>query len=138
MKAILIVKEKPSLIKFMHLMLDQYRLIEANTAEEALLLFLDNDQKVDLLVANVTLPKGSGIYLALLLRSKIPILPVILTSRYPVSAWTDQESSDLKRLGSQSVVILPAPFQDLIFYTAVCELLGTGPSEKVKTAWFSP
>jgi CheY-like chemotaxis protein len=137
-KTVLILKGKPSLIKFMRLMLDQHRLIEANTAEEALLLFIGRDQRIDLLVANVKLPKGSGIYVARLLRSKIPTLPVILTSRYLVKAWTDQESADLKRLGSQSVVVFQEPFQDLTVYNAVCELLGTGASEKAATAWPSP
>jgi hypothetical protein len=129
------LKGKPSLIKFMRLMLDQHRLIEAKTAEEALLLFIDNDQRIDLLIANVTLPKGSGIYVALLLRAKIQTLPVILTSRFPVRAWTKQESTDLERLGSESVVLFQEPFQDLAFYNSVCQLLQAGPSGKAAIAW---
>jgi DNA-binding response OmpR family regulator len=122
----------------MRLVLDQYRLIEANTAEEALLLFIDHDQQIDLLVASLALPKGSGIYVALLLRSKIPDLPVILISKYPTWAWSAQDSADLKRLGSQSVVTLHAPFRDGLMSSAVCALLGTGASEKVATARPSP
>jgi hypothetical protein len=137
-KTVLMLKGKPSLIKFMRLMLDQHRLIEAKTAEEALLLFIDSDQRIDLLIANVTLSKGSGIYVALLLRSKLQTMPVILTSRFPVSAWTKQESADLKRLGSESVVVFQEPFQDLAFYNSVCELLRAGTSEKAAMAWPSP
>jgi DNA-binding response OmpR family regulator len=135
MKTVLILKEKSSVVRVMHLILDQYHLIEAKSAEEALLRFIDNDQQIDLLVANVTLPKSSGIYLALLLRAKIETLPVILISRYPARAWTDQEADDLKRLGSQSVVVLQEPFNNRLFTDAVRELLGTGASGKAATAW---
>jgi len=135
MKTVLVLEKKPTLIKFMRLGLNQCRLIEANTVEDALLLFIDNDQQIDLLVANVTLRKSSGIYVAMLFRSKLETLPVILTSRYPVNAWTGQESVDLKRLGPQSVLVFQEPIQQLTFNRAVRELLGTGISEKATTAW---
>jgi CheY-like chemotaxis protein len=136
MKTVLVLKGRPPLIKSMRLVLNQYRLIEANTAEEALLLFIEHDQQIDLIVASVTLPKSSGIYVALLLRSKIPDLPVILTSKYPMGVWSEQNSADLKRLGSQSVVILHPPFQDELLSEVVCELLGAGAAEKAATAPF--
>ena len=70
----------------------------------------DHGRRIDLLIADVTLPTSSGIQVALLLRSKIPALPVILTSGYPVHDWSDGDLADLGRLGANSVVILSKPF----------------------------
>jgi two-component system cell cycle sensor histidine kinase/response regulator CckA len=97
MKTLLLLEDESSVTKLQRNMLKQYRVIEARSAEEALHLFLDHQGQVDLLVADVTLPTSSGIQVALLLRSKIPSLPIILTSGYPVSSWSDLEFSDLDR-----------------------------------------
>lgn len=115
-------------------MLKQYSLIEAVSAEEALRLFTEHGRQVDLLVADVTMPISSGIQVALLLRSELPNLPVLLTSGYPVCAWSDRDSADLRRLGSKSVTILEKPFRAEVLRSAVCELIGTPPAEKVRTA----
>jgi hypothetical protein len=79
------------------------------------------------LVADVTLPAHSGIQVALLLRTAIPDLPVILTSSYPVSDWSDRDSDDLGRLGVRSMAILPKPFQAQILLKTVHELTGGAP-----------
>jgi hypothetical protein len=42
------------------------------TAEQAVRLFVDHGRQIDLLVADVALPRRSGIYVALLLRAEIP------------------------------------------------------------------
>ena len=134
MKTLLVLEDDSSVMMILRLMLEQYSLIEASTAEQALRLFTDGGRKIDLLVADVTLPTGSGIQVALLLRSEVPDLPVILISGYPVSAWSDRDSADLERLGSRSVAILPRPFQGNALSDAVRELIGTVPSEAVRTA----
>jgi FixJ family two-component response regulator len=97
-------------------------------------LFTDVGRKIDLLVADVTLPARSGIQVALLLRVAIPDLPVILTSGYPVSAWSDRDSADLEMLGSRPVTILRKPFQGKALSDAVRELTETAPSESARTA----
>src|SRR5260370_41846289 len=101
-KALLVLEDNPSVMMVLRLMLEQYSLIEASTAEQALRLFIDHGRKIELLVADVTLPTSSGIQVALLLRKEIPTLRVILTSGYPVGAWSDGDSADLVRLGSTS------------------------------------
>src|SRR5260370_40412013 len=108
-KALLVLEDNPSVLMILRLMLEQYNVIEASTAEQALRLFTDVDRKIDLLVADVTLPTSSGIQVALLLRSEVPDLPVILTSGYPVSAWNDRASAGLQRLGSDSGAIPHKP-----------------------------
>ena len=134
MKTILVLEVNASVMMVLRLMLEPYSLIEASDAEQALRLFTDHGRKIDLLVADVTLPRSSGIQVALLLRSEVPDLPVILTSGYPVSAWSDLDSADLERLGSRSVAILQKPFQGSALSDAVRELIGTVPSEAVGTA----
>jgi CheY-like chemotaxis protein len=134
LKTLLVLEDNPSVMVVLRLMLEQYSLIEASTAEQALRLFTDHGRKIDLLVADVTLPTSSGIHVALLLRSEVPDLPVILTSGYPVNDWSDGDLADLGRLGANSVAILPKPFHGKVLSDAVRELIGTVPSEAVGTA----
>lgn len=115
-------------------MLKQYSVIAAASAEEALRLFTEQDRRVDLLVATVTLPSVTGIQLALLLRSALPSLPVILTSAYPVNTWSDRDCADLGRLGSGSVAILEKPFRYQQVLDAVAELTGALRSGRARTA----
>ena len=122
------------LMELLRHILKQYRLIEAATAEQALRLFEDHDRRIDLLLADVMLPTSSGIQVALLLRSEIPNLPVILTSGYPVRVWAEREAADLKRLGSSSVAILQKPFKTLVLPNTIREMIGIVPLEAVRTA----
>ena len=134
LKTLLVLEDNSSVMMLLRLMLEQYSLIEASTAEQALRLFTDHGRKIDLLVADVTLPTSSGIHVALLLRSKVPDLPVILTSGYPVDSWSERDSADLERLGTSSVAILDKPFQGQALSDAVRDLTGTAPSEAAGTA----
>jgi CheY-like chemotaxis protein len=134
LKTLLVLEDDPSVMMVLRLMLEQYSIIEASSAEQALRLFTEHGRKIDLLVADVTLPTSSGIQVALLLRSEVPDLPVILTSGYPVIAWNDWDSADLERLGSNSVTILQKPFQSQELSNAVRELLAPPRAEETKTA----
>jgi response regulator RpfG family c-di-GMP phosphodiesterase len=134
MKTVLVLEDETSLMKLMRQMLKQYSLIEASTAEDALRLFIEHGRQVDILVSDVTLLKSSGIQVALLLRSEIPDLPVLLTSGYPVSDWTGRDYTDLQRLGSTSVALLSKPFQTHELLTTVRALIGAVPPEMAKTA----
>jgi two-component system cell cycle sensor histidine kinase/response regulator CckA len=134
MKTVLLLEDELSIMKLLRQVLRQYRLMEAATAEEALMLFIDHDHKIDLLVADLTGPMRSGIQVALLLRTRLPALPVILTSEYPVSDWSAQDSADLERLGSTSVTIVPKPFSAKVLTHAVGELLERAPFKAARTA----
>ena len=111
-----------------------YNEIKATPAEEALRVFIEHDRQVSLLVADLSLAKSSGIQVALLLRSVIPALPVVLTSGYSVNAWTERDCADLDRLGSHSVVILQKPFPLQAFLKTVRELIWETQSELARTA----
>lgn len=135
MKTILVLEDEPDVLEFLRAVLKQkYMVIGATDAEQALRLFTEHGRHVDLLVSDVTLPKSSGIQVALLLRSEIPDVPVLLTSGYPVSDWTGRDYADLQRLGSTSVALLSKPFQIHELLTMVRELTGAAPSEIAKTA----
>jgi DNA-binding response OmpR family regulator len=133
MKTLLVLEDDPDVMGFLRLMLEPYRVIEACSAEEAIRLFNAHARQVDLLVADLTLPKSSGVRVAVNLRSKVPNLPVILTSGYPVGAWSDRDSADRERLGSRSITILQKPFQAQELSSAVRELLAPR-AEKTRTA----
>jgi len=89
MKTLLIVDDELVVLKLLGALLKkQYIVLEATTAEEARRLFVEHGQAIDLLVADLTLPTSSGTEVAVSLRSLAPSLPVILTSGYPLNAWS--------------------------------------------------
>jgi two-component system cell cycle sensor histidine kinase/response regulator CckA len=134
MKTILVLEDEPAVLSFLRRMLRDYNLKEATTAEQALQLFIASGRKLDLLLADVTLPVSSGIEVAMLLRSESPILPVILTSGYPVECWSDRKLADLGRLGSHLVTILEKPFSAHVLSGAISALIGTPLPEQARTA----
>lgn len=124
MKRILVLEDEPAVMRLMRSMLTQYDVIEAATAQEALLCSIDAEFKIDLLVADLTLPVSSGVAVARTLRSKLPTLPVILTSGYPVSNWSKRDAGDLEKLGQRSVRVVQKPFQSQTLLRTVQESLG--------------
>jgi DNA-binding response OmpR family regulator len=128
-KTILLLEDEPALLKLLAHALSSYHVIEATTADEALRLFAERGRHVDLLIADVSLPAGSGLRVAFFLRSESQNLPVILTSGYPVSNWSAGDTADLQRLGSRSVEIIEKPFPARALLELVENLLGASPSE---------
>jgi DNA-binding response OmpR family regulator len=131
MSCILVLEDDPFLMTFLRQLLERYTLLEATNAEEAVRQFKDNKRGVGLLIADVSLPTGSGIQVALLLRQENPALPVILTSGYPVDNWGVQEFIDLARLGADSVKIFRKPFQAQHLLNCVRELIGELPEVSI-------
>jgi len=137
MKSILLLEDEPIVMKVLRSILHQYRLLEATSAKQALRLFTDQGHRIDLLIADFTLPISSGIEVAVIIRSELPELPVILTSGYPVGGWigwSDRDIADLEWLGTKSVVLLQKPFRAQILTNTVLSLIGEPLAEKVRTA----
>lgn len=132
MKTLLVIEDDPCVMNFLRCMLTQYNVVEATTAEEALLLFIDRNHQVDLLVADLTLPGMSGIQTALHLRARMPGLPVILTSGYPVNSWSAVDSAGLRMLNSNWLAV-EKPFHAEVLLNAICKLTGTPRSDKDST-----
>jgi two-component system phosphate regulon response regulator PhoB len=131
MKTLLIVEDEPSIMDILRYTLKGYRLIESTTVEEALRLFAQHGRHVDLLLADVTLPKSSGLRVAFFLRAELRDLPVILTSGNPVANWSDTEHEDLERIGPDTVAIVQKPFSPKVILKLVHELLGAASEESM-------
>jgi DNA-binding NtrC family response regulator len=125
MKTVLVLEEEVIVMKLLRIMLKQYSLLPAASAEQALDCFMENQETIGLLIADVSVPGNSGIQVALHLRSHAQDLPVILTSCSPVSAWNAKDSADLEKLGAESVVILQKPFHAQLLMNTVRELVGS-------------
>ena len=95
-KTVLVLEDKPAIMKLLKQALSRYNLIEATATDEALRPFADRGHHVDLLIADVTLPTDSGLRVAFFLRTAVRNLPVILTSGYPVISWSVREEDAAK------------------------------------------
>jgi CheY-like chemotaxis protein len=133
-KTVLVLEDEPLVMKLLLHILKQFNVIAATTGEEALQAFGNLDRPVDLLITDVRLPQLSGIQVALRIRSQRPESPVVVMSGYLANGWRDVDTFDLERLGSQSVVLLPKPFQARALLKAVFGLLGTSVTEISTTA----
>ena len=136
MKTILVVDDEVTLRSPLCqlLQLHGYRTLGAGDEKEALRQFGDNDCKIDLLIADVSLPIGSGVQVAVTLRARVPKLEVILASGYPFHMWRARDYALLGRLGPDSVSILQKPFAAHTLLAAIESLIGEGQSEAARTA----
>jgi two-component system, cell cycle sensor histidine kinase and response regulator CckA len=123
-KTILVLEDESAVMRLFRRVLDGYTILEATTAEEARQRFIENGRHLDLLIADVILPKSSGIHTALLLREASSQLRIVLTSGYPRSMWSDQDAIDLRQLGSDSVVFLQKPFLPTTLLKTVHSCIG--------------
>jgi DNA-binding NtrC family response regulator len=124
MKNILILEDESILSNLLRLVLQGYFVVSTTTAENALCKFIEYDRHFDLLLSDVTISKRSGVQVALILRSELPELKIILTSGYPLSMWSEQDASDLQRLGKDSVTLLMKPFSIQTLLNTVDALIG--------------
>jgi two-component system, cell cycle response regulator CpdR len=123
MKTILILEDDPGLMMLFRQVLKHHDLLEATTAGRAIQLFRDNQSRIGVLIADVRLPAGSGIQVALHFRALTADLPVILTSGYPVANWSRGDTADLIQLGPDSVTILEKPFPALTLVKMVDDVI---------------
>jgi CheY-like chemotaxis protein len=134
-KRVLVLEDEAFVMKLMLQILGQYSVVEATSAEEALLLFIDHNYQIDLLIADLTLPRMSGLQVALHLRTRLPKLAVIVTSGYPACSWSVRDAADLGRLGPALVTVLEKPFRAQVLLEAVQALIEPAqPVERVNTA----
>ena len=133
MKTILVLEDEPSLLNLLHRVLTRhgYTVLEALSPDEAVRQFSNSDRQIDLFIADVSLPGVSGVHIAVLLRSELPDLRVILTSGYPSNAWNSRDTGYLRRLGSDSVDILLKPFAPETLLNAIRGMIGASASESL-------
>jgi CheY-like chemotaxis protein len=133
MQVILLLEDEILLMKLLRRMLMRYTVIEATSAQQAIELFTEYSGRIDCLIADVNLPISSGPELALQLRSMRGELPVILTSGFPVSGWSEKDRADLEKLDSDTVLILQKPFSREAVLSAVVALIGAPESGAMAT-----
>ncbi len=136
MKSILVLDDEFKLLKLVCRLLQRhgYSTLEAGTADEALGLFHDNHDEIDLFIVDICLPTGSGIQVALDLRVDLPDLQILLVSGYPQNAWSARDSALFQALGPRLVSILQKPFTPQILLNSVDEFFGAAPAEVARTA----
>jgi DNA-binding NtrC family response regulator len=139
-QTILVLEDDTSIMALIRLVVGQngYNILEATTARQAFERFEENDAQVDLLIADVTLPAGSGIHVALELQSLLPYLKIIIMSGYPSVMWEHQDSAELEELPSDSVITLQKPFLPATLLDSVHRFLGlpisVAPALQMKAA----
>ena len=121
---ILLLEDEPAVLKLAIGMLRPHTVFPATTWDEAMEVFRSNPSGIDLLIADVTIPVLSGVQVARLIRGDKPGLPVILVSGYPLANWAALDSSELAKLGTDSVVILEKPFARQQLLEAIRSLTG--------------
>ncbi|HWQ56859.1 MAG TPA: response regulator [Bryobacteraceae bacterium] len=78
---------------------------------------------IDLLIADVLLPDGSGVDVALRMRQWNPNIPILFTSGTPIDYWNEADARNLQALPPDSFAFLPKPFICSALTTKVGELL---------------
>jgi CheY-like chemotaxis protein len=126
MSKILILEDEPSILKLMAVILGplDHRLLKASTVDEAFQRW-EGDGGIDLLIADVNLPGGSGLRVALNLRSLLPNLKIIVTSGHTPDMWAAQELAELYELPPDSVAVLQKPFVPAALLNAVRQFTET-------------
>lgn len=121
LKKILVIDDDPSIQEILRIILERsgYQVYKAIDGEEAINQFIDI--KPDLVISDISMPKGDGFNVAIVIRSKEKgdsRIPILL-----ISAFYDDVSNreNAVRCGADS--FLPKPFTREQLLNAVGELL---------------
>ena len=105
------------------LTLDGYVILEAGSADQALVLTEHGDAAIDLLLTDVLMPGMSGIELAQKLRERFPGLPTVFMSGYATELLAKQG------LRPDAGGFVAKPFSTEALREAVREAVGARPSQ---------
>ena len=86
--------------------------------------FAQLDGCISLLIADVAAP-CSGIAVSGQLKTSMPLLKFVLTSGYPVTMWSYQDTALYDALPTDSVRVLLKPFRPIDILAAVRSLIGS-------------
>jgi CheY-like chemotaxis protein len=136
MKTILVLEDEVTLQGPLCRLLQShgYLTLEAGDGDEAIRRFHDNHRKIDLLIADVSLPIGSGVQVAVTLREDLPDLGGSLATGYPSHMWRARDYALLGRLGPEGVSILQKPFAAQTLLYTIGIMLGEVQHESARTA----
>ncbi len=97
-ETILLVDDEDSIRDFLAEILSEqgYKVIEATNGEEGLQEFKEYNEKIDLLISDITMPKMSGPELAIKLRELQPKLKALFISGNVENEYINEQSTDLR------------------------------------------
>ncbi len=124
MQTILVLEDDAVTGALLKVVLKDYHVLYAQSAEEAMRWGDGGNQRIDLLISDLCLDGSSGVESALLLRSRWRELKVILASAYPLRMWNGQDRSALELLGTNATTILEKPYFPSVLLHKVGELIG--------------
>jgi two-component system, cell cycle sensor histidine kinase and response regulator CckA len=109
---ILVVEDEEDVAYFLETILQShgYRVLRAEDSEQALGLFNEHQNEIDLVFSDIGLPKVDGISLCEKLRTLKPELPLILASGYPTKEFKER----LNFLGPQAFLSKPYKTFDIL------------------------
>lgn len=104
-ETILVADDSPAILSMLCKMLEQlgYRVIAATDGIEAVDLFEQERDLIDLLLFDVMMPKMSGSEAALRIREQNPEVPLLLISGY----WDDVQRQGMQELGDFHLISKP-------------------------------
>ncbi|MFT7195633.1 MAG: two-component system response regulator FlrC, partial [Rheinheimera aquimaris] len=112
------------------LMLAQYQVLAADSAEQALLLL--QQHKVQLVISDVQMQGVSGLTLLKTLRERYPQLPVLMMTAYA----TVQAAVEAIQLGA--IDYLAKPFSPEVLLNTVSRYVSTEPSDNIEPVAVAP
>ena len=123
-RTILILEDEPVVMEVLEriLLSSGFRLLEARSAEEAIRQFRQNRDEIDLLIADVGIPGGSGIEIALACWLQSSNLRLVISTGLPMCMWTEEDQNTFRRLPPH-VALLVKPFYPAEFLELVNTIL---------------
>jgi len=109
---------------FQHvLQLNGYLVLEAGSAAEAVDEFQRHQHRIDLLIADLAVPGGSGVEVGLGCLRASARLRVLLTSGSPPTTWSKVDRDNFELLPGERVAFLQKPFSPGVLLGRVADLI---------------
>jgi PAS domain S-box-containing protein len=125
-KTVLILDDEESVLELTALYLREsgYATLFCNSEASALEHCRNVNGAVDLLIADVTLPDGTGVEAGLHLREQLPRLKLLFMSGYSVDEWNSRDTELAGRVTADSIRILRKPFSARDLLNTTSTLIG--------------
>jgi CheY-like chemotaxis protein len=125
MKTILVLEDDPGNMQAFSALLwsTGYRVWEATTGEEALVVGNHHEGPIDLLLSDVAVPGPSGTVVALELIKSYPAMGILFVSGTPIHAWGRNDLENFRQLPSDRADFLEKPFRPSALLDKVDEMI---------------
>jgi PAS domain S-box-containing protein len=123
----LILEDQETILELTALYLERcgHKTIQCLSVGAAVEQFERSKGRVDLLIADVSLPDGSGVKAGLMFWESRPTLKVLFMSGYGLDGWRSDDAARFKRFPQESVRILQKPFSGRELLESIGALINT-------------